>query len=174
VVVHWGQLFRPTTEVPELIIRGTVVYLALYLMLRVVLKRESGMTGVTDLLVIVLLADAAQNGMSGGYMSITDGIVLVGTIIFWAWLLNFIAFVSPRAARVIRPRPLLLVRNGRVLARNMRRELLTDDELMANLREQGVKRLEDVAAVYMESDGRLSVTTRGQVCNARSQTRTGQ
>src|SRR5262245_44937203 len=144
-----------------MIFRGTVVYLALYLMLRVVLKRESGSTGVTDLLVIVLLADAAQNAMSGGYTSVTDGIVLVVTIIFWSWFLNLIAFMSPRAARVIRPRPLLLVRNGQVLHRNMRRELLTEDELMANLREQGVRRLEDVAAVHMEADGRLSVTTRG-------------
>jgi uncharacterized membrane protein YcaP (DUF421 family) len=159
-VVHWGELFRPTGAVPELMIRGTVVYLTLYTMLRVVLKRESGSTGVTDLLVIVLLADAAQNAMSGGYMSVTDGVVLVGTIIFWSWLLNLIAYASPRAARIIRPRPLLLVRNGRLLPQNMRRELVTRDELMANLREQGVKRLEDVAAVYMEADGRLSVTTR--------------
>jgi uncharacterized membrane protein YcaP (DUF421 family) len=159
-VVHWGQLFRPTAAVPELVIRGTVVYLTLYFMLRVVLKRESGSTGVTDLLVIVLLADAAQNAMSGGYTSITDGVVLVATIIGWSWLLNLIAYVSPRTARIIRPKPLLLVRNGRTLPQNMRRELLTDDELMANLREQGVKRLEDVAAVYMEADGRLSVTTR--------------
>jgi uncharacterized membrane protein YcaP (DUF421 family) len=159
-VVHWGQLFRPTEAVPELIIRGSVVYLTLYLMLRVVLKRESGSTGVTDLLVIVLLADAAQNAMSGSYTSITDGVLLVGTIIFWSWLLNLIAFASPRAARIIRPRPLLLVRNGRLMHANMRRELLTSDELLAKLREQGVKRLEEVAAVYMEADGRLSVTTR--------------
>jgi uncharacterized membrane protein YcaP (DUF421 family) len=161
-VVHWASLFRPTGQVPELIIRGTVVYLALYFMLRVVLKRESGSTGVTDLLVIVLLADAAQNAMSGGYTNIADGIILVGTIIFWSWMLNLIAYLSPRAARIIRPRPLLLVRNGQVLSRNMRRELLTDDELMANLREQGVRRLDEVAAVYMEADGRLSVTTRGR------------
>lgn len=159
-MVHWGQLFRPTAAIPDLIIRGTVVYLTLYVMLRVVLKRESGSTGVTDLLVIVLLADAAQNAMSGSYTSVTDGVVLVGTIIFWSWLLNLVAFASPKAARIIRPRPLLLVRNGRLLPRAMRRELLTEDELMATLREQGVKRLEDVAAVYMEADGRLSVTTR--------------
>jgi uncharacterized membrane protein YcaP (DUF421 family) len=159
-VVHWGQLFRPTAAIPDLIIRGTVVYLTLYVMLRVVLKRESGSTGVTDLLVIVLLADAAQNAMSGSYTSVTDGVVLVGTIIFWSWLLNLVAFASPKAARIIRPRPLLLVRNGRLLPQAMRRELLTEDELMATLREQGVKRLEDVAAVYMEADGRLSVTTR--------------
>ncbi len=161
-MVDWGHIFRPTAAVPELIVRGTVVYLALYLMLRVVLKRESGSTGVTDLLVIVLLADAAQNAMSGSYTSVTDGLVLVATIIFWSWLLNLIAFISPWAARIIRPRPLLLVRNGQVMRHAMRRELVTEDELMANLREQGVNRLEDVAAVYMEADGRLSVTTRGR------------
>lgn len=171
-VVHWDVVFRPTAAVPELIVRGTVVYLALYCMLRVVLKRESGSTGVTDLLVIVLLADSAQNAMSGGYTSIVDGLVLVATIIFWSWVLNLVAYISPRAARVIRPRPLLLVRNGEVLFRNMRRELVTEDELMANLREQGVNRLEDVAAVHMEADGRLSVTTRGSIRRNTSPPRT--
>jgi uncharacterized membrane protein YcaP (DUF421 family) len=158
--VHWTYLFRPTQPPLEMIFRGSVVYLSLFLMLRVVLKRESGSTGVTDLLVIVLLADAAQNAMSGNYNSITDGLILVATILGWSWLLNLFAYASPRAARVIRPRPLLLVRNGRILHHNMRRELVTEDELMAHLRLQGVAGLDNVTSVYMEADGRMSVTTR--------------
>lgn len=161
--MHWSQLFRPTQPPLEMIFRGSVVYLALFLMLRVVLKRESGSTGVTDLLVIVLLADAAQNAMSGNYNSITDGLILVATILGWSWLLNFFAYVSPKAARVIRPRPLLLVRNGRILPENMRRELLTEEELMSHLRLQGVEDLANVTSVYMEADGRMSVTTHSAV-----------
>lgn len=159
-VVDWSRLFALQTPPLEIFLRGTVTYLALFVMLRFLLKRESGTTGVTDLLVIVLIADAAQNAMAGQYTTITDGVLLVAVIIGWSFLLDLIAYYSPTAARVIRPQPLLLVRQGRVLHRNMRRELLTEDELRGLLREQGVDNLSQVREARMESDGQISVTTR--------------
>ena len=120
-MADWAQVFLPDTPVLEIVVRGSVMYLSLFVLLRVVLKRESGTTGVTDLLVIVLLADAAQNGMSGGYNSIGDGLLLVGVIIVWAYLLDAVAYRWAFAAKLIRPGPLLLVRDGRPLRRNMRR-----------------------------------------------------
>lgn len=159
-MVDWARLFSLETPLLEIIVRGTVMYLALFLLLRFLLKRESGTTGVTDLLVIVLIADAAQNAMAGEYTTITDGVLLVTVIIGWSFLLDFIAYHVPAAARVIRPRPLLLVRDGRVLDRNLRRELLTEDELRGQLREQGVDSLAKVREARMESDGQISVTTR--------------
>jgi uncharacterized membrane protein YcaP (DUF421 family) len=159
-MVDWAALFSLQTPPLEVVVRGTVMYLALFAMLRVVLKRESGTTGVTDLLVIVLIADAAQNGMAGRYTTITDGVLLVAVIIGWSFVLNFIAYHVPAAARVIRPQPLLLVRDGRILDRNLRRELLTEDELRGLLREQGVDNLARVREARMESDGQISVTLR--------------
>jgi uncharacterized membrane protein YcaP (DUF421 family) len=158
--MDWGRLFSLQTPPLEIIIRGSVMYLALFLMLRFLLKRESGTTGVTDLLVIVLIADAAQNGMAGQYTTITDGVVLVAVIIGWSFLLDFVAYHVPLAARIIRPRPLPLIRDGRVLNRNLRRELLTEAELRGLLREQGVDSLAQVREARMESDGQISVTTR--------------
>jgi uncharacterized membrane protein YcaP (DUF421 family) len=159
-MVHWADLFSLRTPPLEIFVRGTVTYFALFLMLRVLLKRESGTTGVTDLLVIVLIADAAQNAMSGQYTSITDGVLLVAVIMGWSFALDFIAYHVPAAARVIRPQPLLLVRNGRILHRNLRRELLTVDELRGQLREQGVENVSRIRSARMESDGQISVTTR--------------
>jgi uncharacterized membrane protein YcaP (DUF421 family) len=108
----------------------------------------------------VLIADAAQNAMAGQYTNITDGVLLVAVIIGWSFLLDFIAYRMPAAARIIRPQPLLLVRNGHILPRNMRRELLTEEELRGLLREQGVDNLARVREARMESDGQISVTTR--------------
>jgi len=159
-MVDWGHLFSLETPPLEIIARGTVMYLALFAMLRFLLKRESGTTGVTDLLVIVLIADAAQNGMAGNYTTITDGVLLVAVIIGWSFLLDFIAFHVPAAERIIRPQPLVLIRDGRILYRNLRRELLTEDELLGQLREQGVDNLARVREARMESDGQISVTTR--------------
>ncbi|MFD0783711.1 DUF421 domain-containing protein [Micromonospora azadirachtae] len=155
----WRQLFVPSTPLLETVIRGSVMYLVLFGLLRVILKRESGTTGVTDLLVIVLLADAAQNGMSGNYTSITDGVLLVAVIIGWSYLLDAIAYGWPAAARVIRPSSLILVRNGQILHRNMRRELISDEELHQLLREQGVDDISKVREARIESDGQISVTT---------------
>ncbi|MFC3502810.1 DUF421 domain-containing protein [Micromonospora krabiensis] len=156
----WGKLFIPDTPLPEIILRGSVMYLTLFLLLRVLLKRESGATSATDLLVIVLIADAAQNGLADDYTSITDGVVLVAVIIGWSYVLDAISYRWPAAARLIRPGSLLLVRDGRMLRRNMRRELITEDELQTQLRQHGVQDLAQVREVRMESDGRFSVIPR--------------
>ncbi|MGN9778115.1 DUF421 domain-containing protein [Micromonospora sp. H33] len=171
-MVDWRAVFTPDTPLLEIVVRGSVMYLTLFFLLRVLLKRESGTTGVTDLLVIVLIADAAQNGMAKDYTSLADGVVLVATIIGWACLLDALAYRWPAAARVIRPGSLVLVRDGRMLRRNMRRELVTEEELYAKLREQGVDDLADAREVRMESDGGFSVITRSREGGAGGTSRT--
>jgi uncharacterized membrane protein YcaP (DUF421 family) len=90
--IDWQSMFVPTVPLLETFIRGTVVYLALFLMLRALMKRESSKVGVTNILVLVLLADAAQNAMAGEYQSITDGLLLVATIIGWSYALDWLSF----------------------------------------------------------------------------------
>ncbi len=153
-------MFVPDRPLLEVIVRGTVMYLALFLMLRVVLKRESSGLGMTDVLVVVLIADAAQNAIAGEYRSIPDGVVLVATILFWSYTLNYLGYRFPLMERLVHPPPLPLVRDGRMLRRNMRRELVTVTELESLLREQGVTDISEVRLACMEGDGRMSVVTR--------------
>ncbi|SFQ48723.1 Protein of unknown function [Amycolatopsis arida] len=155
--MNWQEIFSPDVSPVEIFVRGTVMYLFIYFTLRFVFKRESGATGITDLLVLVLLADAAQNGMAGEYTSIGDGVLLVGVIVLWATALDFLAYKVPPLRRFVRPRPLPLVRRGRLLRYNLAKELLTDDELFSQLREQGITRLSQVRQAQMEPDGRLSI-----------------
>lgn len=129
-------------------------------MLRLVLRREAGTVGITDLLVVVLIADAAQNAMGDDYRSIPDGLLLVATIIFWSWALNWLGFRFPRIQRLVHPAPLPLVKDGRLLRKNMARELITEDELMSQLRLQGASDVRQVASALMEGDGRISVIMR--------------
>lgn len=154
--VDWHETFIPSTPILETIIRGSVVYLALFVLLRLVLKRESGGVGITDLLVIVLIADAAQNAMAGGYTSIPDGLLLVATIVGWDYTLNRLAFGFAPVRRFVHPWPLRLVEDGRLLTENMRREHITEEELMSQLRHQGFDDLTRIRAVYVEGDGRFS------------------
>jgi uncharacterized membrane protein YcaP (DUF421 family) len=158
--IDWRAVFVPDTPVLEIFVRGSVMYLALFALLRFVLRREAGSVGVTDLLVIVLIADAAQNGMAADYTSIADGVLLVGTIVFWAYALNWLGFHFPAVQRLIHPPPLPLVRDGQLLRRNMRQELITEDELLSQLRLQGCENLADVEFAAIEGDGRISVVMR--------------
>ena len=155
--IDWKTILLPDTSFVEIILRGSVMYLALFFLLRVILKRQSGTLGTTDLLLITLLADASQNGMAGDYKSLPDGIVLVATIIFWSYTLDWLSFKSPRFQRLIEPPPLLLIKSGQMLRRHMRRELITEADLMGQLREQGISEISKVKEARIESDGRISV-----------------
>ena len=157
--VDWRKAFVPELSVAEIFLRGTAVYFLLFAFLRV-LRRETGAIGITDLLVVVLIADAAQNAMAGEYVSVTEGALLVGTIAVWDYTLDWLGYHSRFVARVLRPAPLTLVRGGRLMRRNMRRELITEEELMSQLRQQGVADVSEVERAYLEGDGRVSVVKR--------------
>ena len=150
-------MFQLTVNPVELILRGTAMYWFLFLLFRFALRRDARAIGIADVLLLVLIADASQNAMAGGYESVTDGVILVATIAGWNWLLDFGTWRFPAFARLMEPRPLPLVRNGRLLRRNLRREFITEDEIKAKLREQGIEKLDQVKAVTMESDGEISV-----------------
>ena len=160
--MDWKSIFLPDISIFEIILRGSLMYISLFILLRVILKRQTGTLGMTDLLLITLLADASQNAMAGEYKSLPDGIVLVATIIFWNYLFDWLSFRSERFARLIEPAPLALVKNGKLLRRNMRQELITDEELMTQLREQGLSDISKVKEAYIESDGKISVIQKKQ------------
>lgn len=155
--IDWRAVFVPEHSVLEMIVRGTIMYLLVFGLLRLMLKRQIGGIGPSDVLVVVLLAEMAGNGFTAGYRSVTEGAVLVVTLLCWTYAVNWLGHRFPAVERLIREPKLKLVENGRMLRRNMRAELVTAEELMAQLREEGVEDCEHVAAAYMEADGRISV-----------------
>jgi uncharacterized membrane protein YcaP (DUF421 family) len=155
--IDWNSIFAPDTPFLEIIVRGTVMYLSLVILLRIVLKRQTGTLGMTDLLLITLLADASQNAMAGEYRSLPDGIVLVATIIFWNYAFDWLGAKSEWFERLIEPPPLPLVKRGKLLRKNMRHELITEAELLGKLREQGVEDVSKVKLASIESDGQISL-----------------
>lgn len=156
----FGALFSIGVHPLELVVRGTAMYWFLFLLFRFVLRRDVGSIGIADVLLLVLIADAAQNAMAGSYESITEGCLLVATIAGWNWLVDFATWRFASLRRVLEPQPLPLVRDGRLLRRNMRREFITVEELMSQLREHGLDSLEQVKAATMENDGQISVIRR--------------
>lgn len=158
--IDWRGVFVPTYSIFEIVLRGTLTYLALFAIMRFLLKRQTGAIGIADLLLVVLIADAAQNAMGSEYSSVTEGVLLVLTIVAWDYALDWAEYRFAWLRSLTRPGPLLLIRNGRLLRRNMRREMITDDELLAELRKNGTDDLADVAEARMEGDGKISVIKR--------------
>ena len=158
--MNWSKIFLPDVPVLEIVSRGSVVFLALFTLLRVILKRQSSQLGIRDLLVIVLIADASQNAMAGQYHSVGDGLILVATIIFWSFAIDWLEYHIPFFTRILQPAPLLLVKNGRLLRNNLHKELISLEELRGQLRLQGIEDISQVKQALLESDGRISVVRR--------------
>lgn len=158
----WHSMFVPSVPLLETVLRGSIMYLALFFLMRFGLRRQAGTVSLTDLLMILLLSEASQNALGSQYRAVTDGLVLVLTIAFWDYALDWLGYRFPTLQRFLRPSPALLVRNGHMLRRNLQKEMITREELMSQLREQGVMDLEEVQLACLEGDGRISVIKRKQ------------
>jgi uncharacterized membrane protein YcaP (DUF421 family) len=157
VAIEWAELLIPTHSVAEMMLRGTVTYLSLFIILRFVMVRQTSTIGIADILVIVVIADAAQNAFAKEYKSITEGLVLVLTIVFWNLFLNWISYRFKVFERLLSPQPLPLIKNGKMNYRNMRQEFITEEELKGQLRQQGISELAEVKEACLEANGELSV-----------------
>jgi uncharacterized membrane protein YcaP (DUF421 family) len=159
--IDWQSMFVAKESLLEIVIRGTIMYLAMYFLLRI-FRRQSGTIGIADLLVIVVIADAAQNGMAGDSKSITEALILISTIIFWDFFFDWLGFRSVIISKILERRPLLLIENGKFLRKNMEKELITEAELTSQLRQQGQEDASRVKKCYLESNGRFSVLTESE------------
>jgi uncharacterized membrane protein YcaP (DUF421 family) len=155
--VDWKLLFLPDTSIPEIIIRGSVLYIVIFFIIRFIPNKQVGGVGMNDMLLIVLVASAATNALGGEHKSIVNGVILVSTVIFWSYLFNWAAYRSSFLHRVIHPKPKLLVKDGEIRQENMERELVTEEELIGKLRRQGLTDVKAVREAYVESDGQISV-----------------
>ncbi len=130
---------------------------ALFLILRFFMKRQSSTIGIADILVIVVIADAAQNGFAKEYKSVIESIVLVLTIVFWVFAFNWLGFHVKLFERLLAPPPVPLIASGRLNRRNMRRELITERELRSHLRQEGLEDFSEVESAFVEGNGEISV-----------------
>lgn len=156
----WEKMFLPGMPLPEIFIRGTVTFLALLLLMRAAGQREAGGLGLTDVLLVVLIAQAAGGGLSVESGSIVDGLLLAVTILLWSVAVDAAAYRWPRLARLLKARPRLLIENGRMNRRVMHREFMTREELLSQLRLHGIQDLAEVRCAYLEPNGMISVVAR--------------
>jgi uncharacterized membrane protein YcaP (DUF421 family) len=166
--MDWQGLLEPH-HVLENVIRASSIYLMLFLLLRFMPNRKAGSLGPADLLVVVLLATLVNGALNRDSNSLTDAFVMVATIVAWSFTIDILAGRVPFLRRLLHSEPVEVVRDGAIVSRNLRREFMTEEELRAQLRLQGVENERDVAHAYIEHDGHVSVIRRdGQGSPARA------
>ena len=160
ILTDWLGVFLPDTAAGpallQIFVRGTITYWFIFLLLRF-FRRGTGQLSISDVLLITLISDAAQNAMAGEYTSILEGATLVGTLVFWDYALSWLGYRFTLFQKIGEPEPVLLIKNGVLQRQNMKRELITEDELRGLLREQGVDDMAQVKKCYIEGSGNLSV-----------------
>ena len=154
------EILAPSATVAEIVLRGSILYWFLFILLRFVLRRDTGSAGISDILFIVLLGDAAQNGMIGQHDGVADALMLIATLVAWNYLLDYLGYRFRFFQWLTDPLPICLARNGRLIRKAMRREHLTDEAVEAKMRDAGVDRIADVRAIFLEADGSFSVLKR--------------
>ena len=170
--IDWHSMFIPNESILAMVIRGTLMYLGMFTLLRF-FRRQAGSVSIADLLLIVIIADAAQNGMAGESKTVTEALILICVIIFWDYAIDWLGFRSVFLSRVLEPQPLLLVRNGRMIKTNMDKEMITEDEIYSQLRQHGIEDIDSVRQCCLESNGEFSFLLRGGKRNKGSKSSTG-
>ena len=145
----WEKLFTLQMSLPEIFVRGTVGYLTVVLLLRLVLRRQPGRLSISDLLVVMIVAGVAKNPLVGGASSVLDGLLVIGVILFWSVAIDWLAFHLQFIGGIVHVEPVMLVKEGAIQADNLKKELMTVEQLEAKLREKGVGDVSQVGEARM-------------------------
>lgn len=154
--LDFNAVFRVEASVLELMLRGVLLYLGILFLMRVMPRRTGGEMAMMDLVFVLLVAEAATHSL-GGYKSVSEGFIVIGTFIGCNFLLNVLSFYLPFVEKLISAPAIQIIKNGELLRRNMRREFLTEEELNDHLRLKGIDDVKEVKAAYIEGDGKISV-----------------
>lgn len=155
-----NDLFIPGTSLAEKIIRPAAVYIFLVIILRIGGRRELAQMNAFDLVVLLTLSNAVQNAIIGDDNSLLGGFVGGATLVGLNLVVIRFLYRHPKLERRLEGEPVTLVRDGRVLRKNLEHELITEEELLAAIHHQGVDRVESCAEVILETSGTISVIER--------------
>lgn len=144
----------------DIVLRGTVIFVALYVLVRLMGKRELGQMTPFELIVLIVIGDLIQQGVTQNDFSMTGAIIAIATIAFWALAMSWASYLWPRAERLFEGEPRVIVRDGELLTANLRRNRLTLAEIESEMRLAGIGKMKDVAWAILEPRGKISFIRR--------------
>jgi uncharacterized membrane protein YcaP (DUF421 family) len=144
----------------DIVGRGVVVFVFLYVLMRVMGRRELSSLEPFDLILLIILGDAVQQGLTQDDYSLTGAMLAVGTIGVLQIGISYVNYRFPKLHPWLDGQPLVVLQDGKPIEKNMRRERLTLDDLTEAARKQGIAKLDEVAWGVMETSGTISFIKR--------------
>ena len=144
----------------DIMLRATVIFFALYILVRLMGKRELGQMTPFELIVLVVIGDLIQQGVTQNDFSLTGAIIAISTIAFWALAMSWLSYLSSRAERLLEGEPRVIIRDGELITHNLRRDRLTVAEIESEMRLAGIAHMRDVAWAIVEPRGKISFIQR--------------
>jgi uncharacterized membrane protein YcaP (DUF421 family) len=141
----------------DIVLRAAFVYVLILFVMRVVGRRELSSMEPSDLILLIVMGDLVQNGITQSDYSVTGVVLAVSTIGLLAVATSYLTFKFKGMSRVVEGEPVILVQDGKPIDRNLNGNRLTNDELMEQARGQGVESLDEIKWAVLETNGSISV-----------------
>ena len=155
-----SDLFQMSAPWWVFVLRATAIYLMVMLLVRVSGKRAIGQLTPLDLVLLILIGNAVQNGINGGDNSLTGAAVMATTLIALNYAVAYATSRSRRIEQLVEGVPVVLARDGKVFKEVLRRELVSERDFHEALRIGNIRCVEEVGIVLLETNGHITVIPR--------------
>jgi uncharacterized membrane protein YcaP (DUF421 family) len=145
----------------DIVFRGIAIYVFLYMLTRVVGRRELSSLEPFDLILLIILGDAVQQGLTQDDYSVTGALIAVATIAALQVGTSYLSFRFPRLRPALDGEPIVVVEDGKAIERNLKRERLTVEELMEEARMQQIGTMDEIQWAVLETSGNISFVKKG-------------
>ena len=140
----------------DLVLRALVLFGGVYVLLRAVGRRELAQMEPIDFVLLIVLGDAIQQGLTQDDYSVTGAVLAVATIATLQVFTSYLSYRSGKARKVLEGQPLVVVEHGEIVQENLKRERMTTDEIAEEMRQQQISTLDEVDWAIVESNGSIS------------------
>lgn len=140
----------------DIVARAAIMFAVLYVLLRLMGKRELGQLTPFELVVMIVLGDLIQQGVTHNDFSLTGALLAVSTFAFLAIVMSWLTYLSPRAEKLLDGEPRVIIRDGLLIKENLRRDRMTQGEVESEMRLAGIARMDQVAWAILEPQGKIS------------------
>jgi uncharacterized membrane protein YcaP (DUF421 family) len=144
----------------DLVFRAVALFCFVYLITRVIGRRELSSLEPFDLILLIVIGDAIQQGLTQDDYSVTGALIVIGTFAILQILVSYLSYRFPRLRPALDGEPIVVVQDGRAIEKNMRRERITLDEVLVEARQQQVASLDEIAWAVLETSGKISIIPR--------------
>ena len=144
----------------DLVLRAIFLYFFVFAITRIIGRRELSQLAPFDIILLIVAGDAIQQGLTQDDYSVTGAVLVVGTFAILQLLTSYASFRIQRLRPILEGEPIVIIQNGKILDRNLKRERLTEEEVAEEARQQQIASLDQVEWAALENSGKISFLTK--------------